>query len=252
MKAQFKYSFLTGLHVRLPVFAVITVMMLVFGVLGSLGLLPEAALITAVSLGGVSIAVMMAFNIQSDVVIARRMFRAPDAYLYALTPARRGHTLFSSLITMLVLDIVTFAVIVTGEIWLSLNLAGNSLGQAFLGGISGAWSELLPWLWWIPYAIFVDLLIVQVVVFSAVAGKSILYKKPASGFLSFLLACGCFYLWSLLNLILAPFGSLERFGVFFTVNLNGAGVIPLILLTALEATGLFVLTAKLLERKINI
>jgi len=58
MKVQFKYAIRAGLYARGPVFAVIFIMELIFIVLGSLGILPLAAQITAVSLGGTAIAVM--------------------------------------------------------------------------------------------------------------------------------------------------------------------------------------------------
>jgi hypothetical protein len=63
MKAQFKYAFITGLPFRGAAFAFIFVMDAVFIALGSLGLLPFAAKVTAVSLGGVAIAAMMVFDI---------------------------------------------------------------------------------------------------------------------------------------------------------------------------------------------
>ena len=252
MKAQFKYSFITGMHIRLPVFAVIAAMILIFGVLGSLGLLPEAAHITAVSLGGVAIAVMMTVGIMGDVSIARRMFRAPDAYLHALTPAPRGNTLLTSLVAMLTLDAVPLTAVIIGEIWLSFNLAGENVWRVVWSGIHGAWREILPWLWYIPCLLLGYLLIVLVILFCVTVKKSLFYKKAASGFLSFLLGCGCFYLISLLYIVLAPFGWIERFGVYITIHLSDVAVLPLTLLTALEVIGLFVLTAKLLERKINI
>jgi len=250
VKAQFKYSILAGLFARLPVFVSRCVILLVFGGLGSLGLLPSAAHITAVSLGGVGIAVMMAFDIIGDVAIARRMFRAPDAYLCALTPAPRRNTLLASLIAMLVMDFVSLAVVIGGEVWLSLNLAGQYIGSVIWGGTDGV--NFLPGLWALLYALFGYLLIVLIILFCVTAAKSVLYKKAASGLLAFLLGCGCVWLWNLLNLVLAPFGQVDRFGVFFTVYLGSAGAAPLILLTALEAAGLFILTANLMERKMNI
>ena len=252
MKAQFKYAFLTGIHARGAAFAVIFAMNLVFIIFGSLGLLPFAAHVTAVSLGGVAIGVMMAFNIIGDFAIARRMFAAPGAYLYALTPVPRWKTLLASVITMAVLDLATMAVVITGEVWMSLNLSGIYFGDIFRDAARGNDLNWLMGLGVILLMIAGYLLAVMIILFSVTAAKSILYKKSASGFLAFLLACGCFYAVNLLWLIFAPFGEVWRFGIFITISIPDA-LLPLcILLTLLEAAGMFILTAKLMERKMNI
>jgi len=76
---------------------------------------------------------------------------------------------------------------------------------------------------------------------------------PASGFLAFLLACGCFYVVSLLQLLLAPFGEVGWQGFLIVITLSPGAAGPLLtLLTLIEAAGLFVLTSKLMERKINL
>jgi len=253
MKAQFKYAFLAGFYVRLPVFAVIFIMNTVFITLGSLGLLPFAAHVTAVSLGGVAIAVMMAADIISDVIIIRRMFFAPVAYLHALTPVPRGKILFASVIAMAVMDLISMAVVISSEVWLSFNLAGSGVGEIF-------WSTVLTDASIIVYSFLSILLliacyflVVMVVLFSIAMKKSIFYKMPASGFMAFLAACGCFYIVSLLQLLLSPFSEVQRYGLLFILNLGGGVTFPLyILLTLLEAIALFILTSKLLERKINI
>jgi hypothetical protein len=254
VKAQFKYAFLTGLHTRGAVFAVIFLMNLVFIILGSLGWLPFAAHITAVSLGGVAIAVMLAANIISDVAVARRMFAAPEAYLYALTPAPRRKTLLASLITMMTLDIVTMAVVITGEVWLSMNLAGRGLwrtiGDAIRRNI-GAREAL--YIFWTILLLFVGyMLYMLIILFSVAAKKSVFFKLPASGLLAFLLACGCFFAVNLSQFLFAPFGTVWRYGIFFTITVSNAAMPAYILLLLLQATGLFVLTSKLMERKMNI
>ena len=76
---------------------------------------------------------------------------------------------------------------------------------------------------------------------------------PVPGLLAFLLACGCFYIVSLLQLVLAPFSEIQRYGLIFILSIGHGAAIPVyILLTLLEAAVLFVLTSKLMERKMNI
>ena len=252
MKAQFKYAFRAGFSARGIVFTVIFTMNLVFIILGSLRLLPLAALITAVSLGGTAIAVMMALNIVGDVAIVRRMFAAPGAYLHALTPAPRRQILISSTLTMMVMDIVTMAVVIIGEVWLSLILAGDNIGDIVFQAIS----TNAPGLWYgfslVALLISGYLLVMMIILFSVTMRKSVFYQKPAGGLLTALLSIGVIYATSLSTLLLAPFGTVSRFGIFFTVTIGWVGSIFYILLTLIQAAVLFILTAKLMERRMNI
>jgi hypothetical protein len=252
MKAQFKYAFLAGIYARTYVFAVIFTMNLVFITLGSAGLLPFAAHITAVSLGGVAIAVMMAFNIAGDVAIARRMFSVPEAYLHALTPAPRWKILLASIVAMMTLDFITMAVVITGEVWLSLTFAGvwNTVIDFIRGGMD--FPYFLYGLQFILLLIAGYLLTMTFILFCVTAKKSIFYKSRYPFLMTLLLACGCIYVLSLLLLILAPFGSVGRFGIFIIISLSDTALPFYILLTLLKAAGLFYLTSKLMERRMNI
>jgi len=253
MKAQFKYAFLAGLFFRGPVFIVIFVMNTTFIILGSLGLLPPAAHITAVSLGGVAIAVMLAANIGGDIAVARRMFLAPEAYLHALTPVPRRKILLASILVMALMDIVSMAAVIFSEVWLSFNLAGGGLWQVVLDALAANPEHLTMGVWIILLGIAGYLLLLNVILFSVTAKKSFLFTMPASGLLAFLTACLCMYAASLLQLLLAPFGVLHRYGLLFIITLGGGAGLPLyILLTLAEAVALFIFSAKLLERKVNI
>ena len=252
MKAQFKYAFLAGLYARGIVFAVITTMMFVFIVLGTLGLLPFAAQVTAVSLGGTAIAVMLALNIVGDVAVARLMYTAPGAYLHALTPAPRWRILLASVITMLGMDVVTMATVITGEVWMSFNLAGKDIQYAIwevLTSDARGLQYILP-------AIFLMvagyLLIMMVILFCVTVRKSLLYSKPAGGLLTAATALAVTYVISLTPLLLAPFGHVSRAGFYFVVTLGNAGCVLYSLLVLIQAAVLFAFTAKFMERKLNI
>jgi hypothetical protein len=226
----------------------------VFITLGSLGLLPFAAHVTAVSLGGVAIAVMLAANIIGDVAITRRMFASPGAYLYALTPSPRWKILLASVLTMMVMDLISMTFVITTEVWLSFNLTGIK----FWDIIGNAFNTVTPEMLFIIIIsvlmlIAGYLLILQIILFCITAKKSILYKLPVSGLLVFLLACGCIYAVSLLQLLIAPFGIIERYAFFFVITFSSnTAYIMYTLLTLFEAAGLFLLTSKLLEKRINI
>ena len=229
-------------------------MNLVFITLGSIGWLPLAGQITAVSLGGIAIAAMMTINIISDVGVFRRMFSAPGAYLYALTPAPRKHILLASVIAAMVMDLVTMTVVITGEVWLSLSLtlASDNDWHILMNAISANPSAMLYVLWGILLSIVSYLLCMMFLLFIITTRKSIFYQKRGGKLLNILLALGTIYALNLLQIILAPFGEVSRFGLFFTVSIDGAGVALYILLTFIEAAALFVITSRLMERKMNI
>jgi len=254
MKAQFKYAFLAGLYFRGPVFAVIFLMNGVFLLLGTLGLLPTAAQITAVSLGGVAIAVMMTACIIGDIAIGRRMFISPESYLHALTPVPRWKTLLASIIAMTVMDIITMAYAVYTEVCLSFILAGGNIWDQIRESLSQNPEMLKYIIMCVILLTALYLLLLMIIMFSVTAKKSFLFKIPASGLLAFLVACGCIYAASLLQLLIAPFSNVQRYLFIIIITPNAASIaIPvLIVLTLLEAAGLFLLTSKLMERKINL
>jgi hypothetical protein len=252
MKVQFKYAFRTGLAFRGTAFTVIFVINAVFIALGSLGLLPLAAKITAVSLGGTAIAVMLVFDIISDIAIMRRMFSVPEVYLYALTPSPRRKILLASVIVAAILDIVTMAVVITAEVWLSFILAGEEAWRNVWDFISTKGADFLYVLWYVLLLAAGYLLLMMIILFCITMKKSMFYRLPASGLLAFLLACVCFYVISLFQLILIPFGTVDRYGLLIIMNL-GSNTLPFYaLLTLFETAVLFVITSQLMERKINL
>jgi hypothetical protein len=253
MKAQFKYAVLSGLRVRGGVFAVIFIMNTVFIILGALGVLPAAAQITAVSLGGIALAVMFAANIGGDVEIGRRMFEAPNAYLFALTPSPRWKTLLAGVTAITAMDIITMAIVIIQQTIMSINLAGKSIWNIILNGIQTYSHEYLYLLWSIPFFIACYLLLVMIILFCVTAKKSILYKTHASGLLAILLGFACLYIASFLQIIFAPFGAVQVHSIVIIITLGGNIALPLLTLLLLaEAAALFAVTSKLMERKMNI
>jgi len=252
VKAQFKYAFSAGLTVRGGTFAVILLMNLVFILFGVFGMLPFAANVTAVALCGTGVAVMMALNLVGDIAIARRMFAAPGAYLYALTPVPRWKPLLASVVAMLAADVVTMTFPILGVTWLSLRLAGESIGAVVWDSIRGNASDWLFGLWFIALMLAGYLFIVMVILFCAAMKKSVFYQKPAGGLLTALTALGAFYVHGLSSLLLAPLGVVERWGWWFLVTVGRTGIIAYLFLVLIQAAALFAATARLMERKMNI
>jgi len=96
------------------------------------------------------------------------------------------------------------------------------------------------------------LLIIMLIIFCRALRKSIFYNKRAGGFLAFLSAVGILYIFSVSALLLAPFGTVTRFYGFFTVTVGYLGMGMYALLMIIFAAVMFVLTAKIMERKMNI
>lgn len=254
MKAQFKYAILNGLQMRGITFIIIFTLNTVFILLGSLGLLPVAAKITAVSLGGVAIAVMFAANLVGDISIARRMYHTPDSYLNMLTPVPRWKILLTSVTTMAAMDIITMVIVIIQEVWMSFILAGTEgIWRLIVLAMREYPTEASYVFWGFLFIIAGYLLVLMIIMFCVTAKKSILFKVPASGFLTFLLACGCIYILSLLQIVLAPFGSIQRQGIFIIINLSGTAFLPVPFVLMLFGTiVLFFITSKLMERRINL
>ena len=253
MKAQFKYAFLTGLRYRGPVFVIIFTMNILFVLLGSFDLLPLAAKILFTSLSGIAAAVMLAANIAADVTIAKRMFSAPGAYLDMLTPVPRWKILFASVMTMAVMDLLTMTLITASQVWLTFNMVGNDIYEMVWEIVRENSDQLINALMFFLLIISCYFLLVMIILFCVTMRKSLFFKTHAPGFLSFLLAVGCVYIISLMQLVLVPFCEVSRIGFIITITPVSPSVLPLFaLLALLEATVLFVITSKLLERKINL
>ena len=252
MKAQFKYAILAGLHSRGPVFAVIFIMNTLLIIFGSLDMLPLAVRILSVSLSGIAFVAMFAANIGADIAIAKRMFSPHGAYLDMLTPVPRYKILLASILTMGIMDLITLAFAGISQVWLTFNMIGNNIHEAVWEFVRSYNNYVIHVIWLFLLVIAGYILTVTIIIFCVTMKKSIFFKIPASGFLSFLLAVGCFYASSLLQLILAPFCEVNRTGLTFIMTPDTSLLPFFIMLTLLEAACLFVLTSKLLERKINL
>jgi len=252
MKVQFKYIIRSEI-MRLIVFAVILAVNLSFIILGTLGVLPLAARIVAVSLSGTAIGAMVVFNIIGDISIINRMYNAPGAVLYALTPTPRKNMLLASVISMFVMDIVTLAVSILGVIFLALGLGGYYSGLSIAEMIQiGEFPALRLGL--IGGANFMAfyLYVITLILFCKAVRRSVLYNKPAGGFLAFLLAVGIIYVTNISAFLIAPFGTVSRFFAFFTIDVGYLGMGMHALLIFIISAVLFLLTTRLIERKINI
>ncbi|MCL2079860.1 MAG: hypothetical protein FWH17_08490 [Oscillospiraceae bacterium] len=257
MKAQFKFVFTDAMHTRGFVFLTIFLMNLTFIVLGSAEILPTAALITALSLGGVAISVVFVINVIGDVRIFLKMFAAPTAYLQALTPISRGRMMLSNLIAITLIDTVTLTVVIVSEVWLAFIFTDMLAGKGLISFIWEVVSADIN----IAFYIIVGALLILVgyfwllmfITFCIAVNRSLLSGKRGSGILTTALVFGGLYIFTLLQLVLAPFGAVysNSFG-FIQIILPSSAMPIYALFLLLVSSGLYMLTSKLMERKLNI
>jgi hypothetical protein len=250
VKVPFKYALKAGVRTRGTVFAGIFAMNIVFVAISSAGQLPPAALIAAIALCGTGIGAMAVTNIISDISIIARLFSSPGAYLYALSPVPRGKTLLGSALAMMLMDIVTMAAVIPGTVYLSLRFVSDGLADLVRDTIfSNGFSVFL---WTVSLAAAAYLLIMMSVMFAAALRKSVFYQKRGGLPLTILSVMGIYYLISLSYFLLAPFGAVSRFYWHFTITLDGFGAVLYILLTLAQAAALYVMTSRLMERRVNV
>ena len=253
MKALFKYTIRADISGRLIAFAAILVINIAFIIPGLLGFLPLAAKITAVSLSGTAIGVMAVFNIIGDISIIRSIFYAPGATFYTLTPAHRSKRLCAGVTTMTVLDIVTMTFSIVSVVVLALILGNDYVDRSiWLMVREVAIVEALSVIITIAHGIALYLFVMMLIIFGITMRKSVFYNKRAGGLLAFLSALGVWYLSTFTALLVAPFGHVSFFFGFITVTVGHLGMGLYVLLILLLAVAMFVLSARLMERKMNI
>jgi len=253
MKALIKYTIRADMSGRLIAFAAIFVMNLAFIIPGLFGLLPLAAQITAVSLSGTAIGVMSVFNIIGDISIIRSMFFSPGAVFYAITPAPRKKRLCVGLTTMFLTDFITMTFSIVSVVILALILGNDYVDGSIWVMASESFPHIAPNVI-IPIAqgVVYYLFVMMLIIFGITMRKSVFYSKRAGGLLAFLVAIGIYYLSTVSALLVAPFGHVSFFFGFITVTVGYLGMGLYVLLILLFAVALFILTARLLERKLNI
>ncbi|MCL2634830.1 MAG: hypothetical protein FWD34_10000 [Oscillospiraceae bacterium] len=258
MSKQLKYAARTGLDIRLIALGVTVVLNVVFGILGMAGITGEGWQTAAVSFSAFS---LVAILVVSIIVLSQSymsVYQAPLAHTTLLTPVKRWKIILSRIITIVVLDLFSWVIGITGIVWQALILAEDidfSIGvsmdstvHVLAVGIGYAAVYILAAV--IGYTLFVTL------VFYIGAIEKCLFAGKRLGKLMGIGVClATIYLINLTDLLMAPFAHISRHNVFFTVTINpgiNAGLIALMILYLIKVAALFLITAKLTERKINL
>lgn len=251
MLKQLKYSARLSLHQRFWGFAAVIVLNLVFLLLGSLDVYGTGWKITAVVLSSLAFCALFVVSVIADYQAYKSLFSPPEGYSVFLTPVPRWKILLGRLLPMVVLDLVSLVVGVAGIVIQSLILSGLFPWRLDWDGADPgavAWLIIVTLLYYIMFLL--------ILFFVVALNKSVLYRARAKTLLGIAAVCVIAYVFSVVDLVLAPLCQVTRYGDwFFTINLVvgwNPATIAYLALMVIKIAALFTGTTYLMERKINI
>lgn len=248
MKAQFKYAFRAHLTLRSAALAGTLIMNLVFGVLGYFDVYGANGKVTATVLSSLALCTMIAICFVTDYEMLNSMCSTPAGYVTVLPPVKSWKIILPKVITILAEDVVCFVIAISGVVLQALILSGE-MGEVLRNGID--WVSL----WILPVLLLGYIYLILIVLFGIVLSKSLFYSLRARSFLAVLAVAATAYVFSLLDIVLTPFGVLENVHMFYSVSLTAGanvGFIAYLLLSACKSAVLFLASSYLMERKINL
>ena len=254
MKNQFKYALRQGLSLRLTALGIMFVLSAVAIPLGYFSLVNDAVRTTALVLSSVTLGAIFVTNIIADTMSFQSVFKTPDAYLNAMTPVTYRRILCARLVSSVAEDLVALAAGIYCVVIQTLILSGDikqgvkiNFGSADIGAGT---SVFLVCCMIVAYAFIFTLII-----FAMTLKNSVLSGLRGRGLLSLIGTWLVIWALSLTTFALAPFGAVERRGIFFTIYLQSsfnAGVFTYAALALLQLVAVFFASAALLERRINL
>lgn len=250
MKAQFKYSLRAHLMPRAAFMAVVLVMNLVFGILGNYNVYGQAGKITAVTLCSIALFGIFIMCVITDFELLKGICTAPAGYSTILAPVDSWKIILPRVITILVEDMICFVIGISGVVVQSFILAGLPW-EMFYSETSGR----PPFLWLSLVTVLGYVYVILLVMFCIALSKSLFYSIKAGTLLAVITTVAVAYAFSLLDFILAPFGAVESYSIFYSVQLllgPNPGTIVYLLLSLCKSVALFIAASYLMERKINL
>lgn len=186
-----------------------------------------------------------ALNIFVSLSNINRLFKAPHSYFTALVPVASWKILFGTVLPAVIFDSIGFVIGLGGltlQIW---NIYG--WGNTDIFGLEYLWFVILA-----PMIMHGILLLVFA--FWRALSKSVFYRFPLSGFFGAFGAAAVIIVLSWINLLLVPFGEINRFGVmiFMVLELGQISAVLVSLVLLLQGAVLLFLTAYLMDRRINL
>ncbi|MCL2070785.1 MAG: hypothetical protein FWH07_00935 [Oscillospiraceae bacterium] len=247
---QFKYALRHGAVLRYTTFGLVFAINLVFGLIALFRGLPTAAAITAVSLSGTGLAAVFIVNLITGIQNLNGVLDSPQGYTFALVPVKSSKILFARIAAVVVQDMLTLFLNIFGVVWLSLYLGGltikaaqDYITQIYLSEISQAF--LLSFIYY--------LFIYMFAVFCNVLKNSIFFNKKLKTLLTIVSSAVLFWLLSLVDFVLVPFAVVDNYW-FWHFNLtlyDTLGITIHIILVLAKTAGLFIVTSRLMDRRMN-
>ena len=245
---QFKYAFKHGATLRYTVFGIVFAINVVFGLLAYFGILGFAAAVTAVSLSGVGLGAVIIVNIIAGIINLNNVLCPPTAYANALVPVKSGKVLFARLVAIIAQDLITMVLCIFGVVWLSFYLAGittNAVANIQVDVYTESVTASL-------FGCAMYAYIYMFAVFCYVLNKSIFFNKKCRAIFTIGAGIATFWLISLLDFTLIPFATVDNWFIFYNITLHDAlGTAIHGVVTAVKITILFVVTSRLMDRRMN-
>lgn len=245
MLDQIKYSARQDLGQRVFALAAVIVMNAVFGILGAANIYGGGGKITAVTLCSLALCGLFVVAVIADVQSLRGLFSAPAGYAVMLAPVPGRKILLGKIIPIVVMDLVSFAVGIAGVVMQAMILAN--------AGYDSSRSDLSIWMVLVICVGY--LMLITAIFFGCALAKSVFFRSRLSGLLGFAGFAAALYVLSWLDISMAAFAPLTRFGPFFNITIYAglnAATIAYIILGLAKSAVLFVSAAYLIDRRINL
>jgi len=230
---QIYYSTKNRLWVRLTAFLVMLLGNGAFLIANRMGA-PEWVTVLGIVFSAFALMGIFGISIYATFVNFDAILKDKKNYLEMLTPVPAWKKFIGAIIPATVYNVASIGISI-----LFIVLLGLGLGESVNVDIYGApVNQMTTDEWYMVIfgvLIFaaVNMLIMAAVVFGSTISRTILSRVPLRQLLSVILAVLAMCALSWLNIVLLPFGEMERFVVFFNINILSTSIWPLVAMAAI-------------------
>jgi len=250
---QIYYSTKERLSIRLIALLVMLGINLLFLVL-TIGASPgSGVMITAVVFSSLAMSYLIIANMFVSFASVHEIFSAPKGYHTLLVPVPGWKIILGRVIPAAVMDTLMMAIGIFLVVWHSLRLSG----MWPLAGQPDFFAQdiLLDVSFGVVAALVGYALLLIIFCFFRVISKGLLYNAPLRIFLSILLTfVAIWVISSASNLLLLPFGRVEIWGLLVNIVIYPSPLarVMYVLVLLLQAAVFFLVSARLMERRLNV
>jgi hypothetical protein len=248
MLKQFKYALRETIALRLGAFAGVVGVNIVFFALAPVFADSFRFRVSAVIFSCLAFAAVIGCCIAADSFTFRGVFHSDWAAYVHLAPAGGAEILGGRVLTMALADIVNFAAGIAG-------VAAQGLRMA------EPWEKSLEYTGWTELVLSLAMILIAYLMltlalfFARAMRASVFHSVTGGGILAVLCAAAAVYVLSLIDFALLPMGTLRRYQMFFIITLHFGlnwSMAAFLLLSLIQCAVLFAVTARLIERRINL